>query len=133
VEQPILTLSAVLAKFSEYMLVFESGGSLAFVGLTEDWIKEKSTQNNLDLPEEEPTIEDKEETEEKPITALNSRDEEEKIRRQIGDSTLWTYYFKTIGNFYLITIGLLQILSVVGGNFPSELFCWQWATGNSLH
>jgi hypothetical protein len=116
-------MSAVLARFSEYMLIFETGGSLTFVGLTEDWTKEKSIQKNLDLPEEEPTIEDKGKTEDKTMDALNSREEEEKIRRQLGDSTLWTYYFKTVGTFNLILVGLLELLSVLGGNFPSELFC----------
>ena len=105
------------------MLVFETGGSFAFVGLTEDWIKEKSTQQNHDLPAEEPITEDNEKNEDKTTEALNSRDEEEKIRRQIGDSTLWTYYFKTVGTFNLIIVGVLQLLSVLGSNFPSELFC----------
>jgi hypothetical protein len=75
------------------------------------------------LPDQEPTTEDKGKTEDQTMVPLNSRDEEEKISRQIGDSTLWTYYFKTIGIFNLIVVGALQLLSVIGANFPSELFC----------
>jgi hypothetical protein len=104
------------------MLVFDDEGSLAFNGLTQDWATEKSDHKNIDLPEEEPKREDKMKFEDKKAEVSESWEEEEKIRRQIGDSTLWTYYFKTIGTVPLITVVLVQVIATIGGLFPRESF-----------
>jgi hypothetical protein len=107
-------------SYSEYILVLNSGGSLAFSGLIEEWDKEKKILPKIDLPEEEPTMEDEVKEELKKPAQSEPEDESERIRRQVGDSNLWIYYFKAVGVRNAITILLFCIVCVVGWSFPRK-------------
>jgi hypothetical protein len=116
-----LTVTATLVNFSEDIMVFEAGGKLAFTGKTEDWFKEKKDHKNIDLPEEEPVKMINGDAEgEKPV-AEELDDENERIRRQVGDSALWSYYFRAVGTTNLIIIVVLQLITLLGQNFPRML------------
>jgi hypothetical protein len=108
-----------MVNFSENILVLEAGGSLAFAGPTDEWKKEKQAHQEFSLPEDEPVVaEDQPKTESK--KPEEPEDENEKMRRQIGDSTLWLYYLKSFGLSNLILVLLLNFTSSLGSNFPRK-------------
>jgi hypothetical protein len=116
-----LTLAATLVKFSEDTIVFEARGKLAFTGRTEDWLEEKKDYKNIDLPEDNPIKKSNGDTKgDKPV-AEESEDENARLRRQVGDAALWTYYFRTVGTTNLVIIIALQLITVLGENFPRML------------
>ncbi|KAF2667127.1 P-loop containing nucleoside triphosphate hydrolase protein [Microthyrium microscopicum] len=113
------THSAALASFSSQMLVLSEGASLAFVGLTKDWLKEKQTHSNLALPEEEPETDDKTDNDTKEPAALPPPVAKvEDLSRQMGDASLWGYYFKSISTSNLVGIVIVLILSNLASAFP---------------
>ena len=102
------------------MLVLNPGGSLTFFGPTEDWSKEKSIHQDVDLPEEEPAVEEKLKVEPKKVALSEPEDENERIKRQVGDATLWLYYFKAVGFWNIVLLLLLTMITVVGWNFSRK-------------
>jgi hypothetical protein len=72
----------------------------------------------LDLPEEEPGLEEPPKPEASQPQEQEDEDENEKIRRQVGDSTLWTYYLKSFGVSSLCVVVLLCLTSNIGSKFP---------------
>jgi len=110
---------AALAKFSSRMIVLADGGSLAFAGLTNHWLKENQSHRNIDLLEEESPSDNKNDADTKePDSPRSTEEKNERLRRQMGDASLWNYYFKTFGTFNLMLVVLLQLSSVIGENFP---------------
>ena len=119
-----LTVLAALVKFAETVLALEAGGSLVFNGSSEDWLAEKKHHKVVNLLEEGPDLSDTIETSENDIeplkisTAKSAAEEEEQIRRQVGDASLWWYYFGTFGYLNLLVVMFCTIAAVLASNFP---------------
>jgi hypothetical protein len=102
------------------MLVLKPGGSLAFSGPTEDWSKETKAHQHVDLPEAEPAADSKLRVEPKKAALSEPEDVNERIKRQVGDYTLWLYYFKAVGFWNIVWLLLLTAATVLGWNFPRK-------------
>ena len=115
----MLTAVDALARFASHVLVLQKGGSMVSLESSSTWLdREKNVIERAGEAGAE-TL-DSQGSETTPFDAKVSEpeDDNEKVKRQVGDSEVWLYYAKSIGVFHCLLLFLFTVITIVAANFP---------------
>jgi hypothetical protein len=107
-----------MARYANKVLTLKEGGSLVGYESSAAWISENPLRD--DISEEVESTEP--EKEEKPIPRQPKKpqeeDQDELVKRKVGDATVWYYYGKSVGIWPVLLLVLFTAIATMGGNFP---------------
>ena len=108
-----------LARFANQVLVLDKGAVTASLEPSRNWLKNKIEDfqsANMDVTEK-PSFQASisRRVGGKPSKSENNN---AKLKRQVGDNTVWVYYIKSIGAFHCLALLLFTLIAVLAANFP---------------